>query len=131
MKTLIFREHALLRMAERGIRHQDVRAALEQGEAIRHYPEDTPYPSRLLLYWMDGQPLHVVAAPAGDDADRTRLDQAAHAAAVAGRAGRRLGRRRGVDGDDAVGGAVGRGHRQPAAPRASRASSPMRRSAAR
>ena len=39
MKTLVFREHALLRMAERGIRHQDVRAALEFGEIIRHYPD--------------------------------------------------------------------------------------------
>lgn len=69
MKTLVFREHALLRMAERGIRHQDVKATLAQGEVIRHYPDDTPYPSRLLLHWMEGQPLHVVAAPAGDDTE--------------------------------------------------------------
>lgn len=69
MKALIFREHALLRMAERGITHQDVTSALEQGEVIRHYPEDTPYPSRLLLLWIEGQPLHVVAAPVGDDAE--------------------------------------------------------------
>lgn len=69
MKTLVFREHALLRMAERGIRHQDVKAALELGEVIRHYPEDTPYPSRLLLHWTEEQPLHVVAAPVGDDTE--------------------------------------------------------------
>ena len=69
MKTLVFREHALLRMAERGIRHQDVKAALELGEVIRRYPEDTPYPSRLLLHWIEEQPLHVVAAPVGDDTE--------------------------------------------------------------
>ncbi|MER2527112.1 MAG: DUF4258 domain-containing protein [Candidatus Competibacter denitrificans] len=69
MTILIFREHALLRMAERGIRHQDVKVTLEHGEVIRHYPEDTPYPSRLLLHWIEGQPLHVVAAPAGDDTE--------------------------------------------------------------
>ncbi|RUQ37835.1 MAG: DUF4258 domain-containing protein [Candidatus Competibacteraceae bacterium] len=66
---LVFREHALLRMAERGISRQAVQATLEQGEVIRHYPEDTPYPSRLLLHWIDGQPLHVVAAPASDDTE--------------------------------------------------------------
>lgn len=59
----------MLRMAERGIRHQDVKAALELGEVIRHYPEDTPYPSRLLLHWTEEQPLHVVAAPVGDDTE--------------------------------------------------------------
>lgn len=69
MKTLIFREHALLRMAERGIRQHDVTAALEQGDVIRHYPEDTPYPSRLLLHWTGSSPLHVVAAFAGDDTE--------------------------------------------------------------
>ena len=69
MKTLVFREHALLRMAERGIQRQDVRAALEQGEVIRQYPEDTPYPSRLLLHWTDGQPLHVGAALAGKETE--------------------------------------------------------------
>ena len=69
MKTLVFREHALLRMAERGISRQAVRATLEQGEVIRHYPDDAPYPSRLLLHWPDGQPLHVVAAFAGDETE--------------------------------------------------------------
>lgn len=69
MKRLIFREHALLRIVERGISPQAVRAALEQGEVIRHYPDDTPYPSRLLLHWIEGQPLHVVAAPVGDDTE--------------------------------------------------------------
>lgn len=69
MKALVFREHALSRMAERGIRQPDVAAALEQGTVIRHYPDDTPYPSRLVLHWIAGQPLHVVAANAGDDSE--------------------------------------------------------------
>ena len=39
------------------------------GEAIETYPEDTPYPSRLVLAWVGGRPIHVVAAynPADDE----------------------------------------------------------------
>ncbi len=57
-----FRVHALRRMFERGISVEDVEAVLESGEAIESYPEDQPYPSRLLLGWRNARPLHVVAA---------------------------------------------------------------------
>jgi hypothetical protein len=40
----------------------DVRAVLETGDAIEEYPDDTPFPSRLVLGWRGGRPLHVVAA---------------------------------------------------------------------
>ena len=59
---LIFRTHALRRMFERGVSEIDVRAILEDGEVIRDYPDDRPYPSRLILGWRNGHPLHVVAA---------------------------------------------------------------------
>ncbi|MCC7163596.1 MAG: DUF4258 domain-containing protein [Anaerolineae bacterium] len=61
-RQLIFRVHAIKRMFQRSITIEQVRAVLEQGEVIEDYPDDTPYPSRLLLGWIDQRPLHVVAA---------------------------------------------------------------------
>jgi len=40
----------------------DVRHVLDTGEVIEENPEDTPYPSRLILGERDQRPLHVVAA---------------------------------------------------------------------
>ncbi len=53
-------------MVERDISVEDVRSVLQRGEAIEVYPADAPFPSRLVLGWSGGRPLHVVAA---DDAD--------------------------------------------------------------
>lgn len=63
---LIFRVHALQRMFERGISEADVRDVLEHGEAIESYPDDAPYPSRLILGFYGDRPLHVLAS---DDPD--------------------------------------------------------------
>jgi len=49
-------------MFDRQIRVEDVRHVLASGEVIKEYPDDKPYPSRLVLGWCDEQPLHVVAA---------------------------------------------------------------------
>jgi len=62
VERLIFRTHALRRMFERGITEGEVRMVLEKGEVIRDYPDDQPYPSRLLLGWCGLRPVHVVAA---------------------------------------------------------------------
>ena len=59
---LVFRVHAIERMFERQIDVADVREILTNGESIESYPEDTPYPSRLVLGWCRGRPLHVVVA---------------------------------------------------------------------
>jgi hypothetical protein len=59
---LVFRVHALRRMFERGISDEDVRQVLEFGDTIEEYPDDRPYPSRLMLGMPAGRPLHVVAA---------------------------------------------------------------------
>ena len=32
------------------------------GETIAEYPDDSPYPSRLMLGHVDGKPIHVVVA---------------------------------------------------------------------
>ena len=57
-----YKGHAITRMLERGITFEEVRAVLEHHDVIRRYPEDTPLPSRLLLGWVEGRPVHVVAA---------------------------------------------------------------------
>ena len=49
-------------MFERKIGSQDIRYVVDNGETLETYPEDTPFPSRLLLAWLDGRPLPVVAA---------------------------------------------------------------------
>ena len=59
---IIFRTHAIKRMFQRRVDEKDVRSVLETGEIIEVYPDDTPYPSRLILGWMESRPLHIVAA---------------------------------------------------------------------
>jgi hypothetical protein len=59
---LVFRAHALRRMFERQISVDDIVAAIGSGETIEDYPGDQPYPSRLVLGWSGGRPVHVVVA---------------------------------------------------------------------
>ena len=49
-------------MFERGIAEAEVQKVLSEGEEIAAYPDDLPYPSRLLLGWRGDRPLHVVVA---------------------------------------------------------------------
>jgi hypothetical protein len=64
---IIFRIHAIQRMFERQIGAEDVRAVLEKGETIESYLDDVPYPSRLVLGWLDERPVHVVVADNSQD----------------------------------------------------------------
>jgi hypothetical protein len=64
---LVYRVHAIERMAERGVTHEDVLAVLTEGKQIESYPNDDPYPSRLVLGWCGARPLHVVAAENAPD----------------------------------------------------------------
>lgn len=59
---LVFRVHAIQRMFERQISAEDVRGVLAAGETIEQYPNDTPYPSRLVLGGRQNRPIHVVVA---------------------------------------------------------------------
>jgi hypothetical protein len=61
-QRLVFRVHAIQRMFERGIAKENVRQALSTGKTIEAYPEDQPYPGRLVLGWVGTRPIHVVAA---------------------------------------------------------------------
>ncbi len=60
--SIQFSGHAISRMFERDLFPKDVTAAIERGEVIAEYPEDHPYPSYLLLGFVEGEPLHVVVA---------------------------------------------------------------------
>jgi hypothetical protein len=60
--SVLFSGHALRRMFERGLSKEDVMAALNGGEVLAEYPDDLPYPSALLLAFVEGSPIHVVAA---------------------------------------------------------------------
>jgi hypothetical protein len=53
-------------MFERRITVEDVRSVVTGGELIQNYPEDKPYPSRLMLGWRGTRPIHVVVAEDSD-----------------------------------------------------------------
>jgi hypothetical protein len=59
---IVYRAHAIQRMFQRSITEEDVRNIVKNGIIIEDYPEDLPYPSRLLLGWIEDRPLHLVAA---------------------------------------------------------------------
>ncbi len=58
----VFSGHAIQRMFQRGIDRDAVLAVVAHGEVLVEYADDTPYPSRLLLGFVDARPLHVVVA---------------------------------------------------------------------
>lgn len=62
MNELSFRVHAVQRMFERNINEDQVRQALDKGKVIKEYPDDKPYPSRLVLGFIADRPIHIVTA---------------------------------------------------------------------
>jgi len=61
-EKIVFRVHAIQRMYQRGITAAEVHTVIGTGEIIEDYPNDFPYPSRLLLGWCGLRPIHVVVA---------------------------------------------------------------------
>jgi uncharacterized protein DUF4258 len=47
-------------MFERSISPADVREIVESGEIINDYPDDIPYPSKLILGYAGKRPIHLV-----------------------------------------------------------------------
>lgn len=60
--TIKYRVHALKRMFERTISDDEVVTVLESGETINEYPDDTPYPSKLMKGTVSDRVLHVLIA---------------------------------------------------------------------
>ena len=59
---VVFSGHAIQRMFQRDVGHASVNAVIASGESIAEYPDDKPYPSRLILGFVEGRPIHVVVA---------------------------------------------------------------------
>lgn len=64
---LVFRVHAIQRMFERHFSEEEVRQGLASAEVIEEYPDDKPYPSRLVLGRVGSRPIHLVVADNDDD----------------------------------------------------------------
>ncbi len=65
-KQIVFTGHAARRMFQRAIGRADVLEVLRSGEVVAEYPDDKPFPSRLLLGLVRGRALHVVVAVEAD-----------------------------------------------------------------
>lgn len=64
---ILFTNHALERIRQRGIKSKDIRTCIMSGEIIEQYPDDYPFPS-CLIYGADasGKIIHVVASDEGN-----------------------------------------------------------------
>jgi hypothetical protein len=59
---LTFIAHSLTAMINRGITVDEVTEVVIGGEPIMVYDNDKPYPSKLLLKFVNSRPVHVVIA---------------------------------------------------------------------
>jgi len=59
---IVYRLHAIERMFERNISEENINEAVLIGKVIENYPEDKPYPSKLLFALINNRPIHVVIA---------------------------------------------------------------------
>lgn len=58
----VFSGHAIQRMFERGIVKADVLFVVTSGQVIVEYLDDKPFPSYLILGFVNANPLHVVVS---------------------------------------------------------------------
>lgn len=61
-RLLHYSRHALDRMFQRGISPEMVERIAQEGCIIATYPDDKPYPSKLILGFDGGRPIHIVMA---------------------------------------------------------------------
>jgi len=59
---VLWRQHALTRMLERGISRKDVQMAVEEGEVIELYFDAIPFPGCLIFGSIGSKVLHVVVS---------------------------------------------------------------------
>lgn len=59
-QNLFFSRHAIQQMFLRRISKADVQTVVAYGEVIEENLYDKPFPSYLLLDFVEGQPIHVV-----------------------------------------------------------------------
>ena len=56
-----------MRMINRNISQSEIEEILDLGEVIEDYPHDFPYPSKLILRFVNGRPLHLMLAFAAEN----------------------------------------------------------------
>jgi Domain of unknown function (DUF4258) len=56
----LFSDHAITQMFKRNISVDNVKYVIESGEVIVSYFYDKPYPSYLMLGYINSRPIHVV-----------------------------------------------------------------------
>ncbi|WP_462231915.1 DUF4258 domain-containing protein [Mucilaginibacter sp.] len=61
-KETIFSDHAITQMFKRNISVDNVKFIIENGETIMTYYHDKPFPSYLMLGYINNRPIHVVIA---------------------------------------------------------------------
>ncbi|MBD2449477.1 DUF4258 domain-containing protein [Nostoc sp. FACHB-152] len=59
-QNLVFSRHAIQQMFFRRITQQEVQQVINSGEVIEENPNEPPFPSYLILDFVNGQPIHVV-----------------------------------------------------------------------
>ena len=62
MEKLFITKHALERIFERFISPAECVKVLENGKIIEDYPDDKPFPSRLMLGEVNGRFIHIVVS---------------------------------------------------------------------
>jgi len=55
-KKIIYSNHAVKQMFQRRISTHEVEYVLDNSETIQEYPEDKPYPSKLLFAFYEQRP---------------------------------------------------------------------------
>jgi len=58
----LYSNHAVKQMFQRNISTQEVEHVLRYGETLMDYPDDNPYPSKLLFAVFHRRPLHIVCS---------------------------------------------------------------------
>ena len=61
-ESMVLTQYSRKRFAERGISVDDIVYVFRTGEIIEQYPDDTPFPSCLILGFSGERALHVVAS---------------------------------------------------------------------
>jgi hypothetical protein len=59
---ITWRKHVLERMLHRGLKRSQIIEVIINGECIKEYYDDKPFPSGLFLGFLEGKPIHVVAS---------------------------------------------------------------------
>ena len=61
-RKIKYSDHAFMQMFYRNISFEVVEDVLRNGITIEEYPDDNPYPSRLLFGFVKNRPIHMVVA---------------------------------------------------------------------